>query len=166
MFTVQTTWWQQVGKTASVGLCPSMTLKSSLVKRTVCLWSFWLGLGFFNSLATLSSFSITRGRTCIWWHLLHNTKYSAITPKQLQGCKQWCISGNQHTHAHMVWNCSASDPWQPASPTAPCFCRYLAAEHYHENTCSSDGSLSEQKAVQSLNVLYALNSRGYTEISG
>lgn len=50
IFTIQIMRLQQMGKTASVGLWPSMTLKSSLVQRTVYLSSFWLGLGYFNTL--------------------------------------------------------------------------------------------------------------------
>lgn len=164
MFAVQMTWLQQIGKTALVGLCPSMTLKSNLVKRTACLWSFWLWLGYFNSLVTLSSFSIMRGRTYMWWHLLHNTKYSAITSKTAPGV-QAIVYRWQQTHIHVLYGTALQViHGSPPLPTASCFCRYLTADL--ENICSSDKSLNEQRAVQSFNPLYALNSRAYTKISG
>lgn len=95
-----------MGKTALVGPCPSMTLKRNLVKRTVCLWSYWLWLGYFNPLATLFSLSIMGSRTYIWWHLFHNTKYSAIysaiTPKTSPRV-QAIVYGWQQTHIRICY---------------------------------------------------------------
>lgn len=105
MFTIQITRLQQMDKTAQ---CPAMTLKSNLVKA-ICFWSFWLGLGYLNSLATLPGFRIMWGGIYEWWHLLQNKTYSAVTLKTAPGVQEsvhaytntWYETALQEIHGHL-----------------------------------------------------------------
>lgn len=52
-------------------------------------------------------------------------------------------------YKYIIWNCSASDPWQLASSSFHCphFGRYLAADHYLETLLLRQKHLSSNIAV-------------------